>query len=225
MNTKKHFWHDFFLISAHILLSLLIFIIIISIIVFLSRKSLRQFKHMDLWVFDKVSRIENKALTQFMLFITFLGKHQFLIPANLIVLLYFLFIRHHSWLSVQVAAISLSSLLLMIILKKLFRRKRPLEPLLHAVRGLSFPSGHAIMSVSFFGLLIYIINNTVENASLITAITAALVVLIFLIGFSRIYLRVHYASDVLSGFIIGTSWLLISIVILDKLEKIITTSM
>jgi undecaprenyl-diphosphatase len=156
-----------------------------------------------------------------MQFITFLGKHQFLIPANLIVLFYFLLIRHHSWLSVQVAAISLSSLLLMLVLKKLFRRKRPLEPLLHAVRGLSFPSGHAIMSVSFFGLLIYIINNTVADSSVVTVLTVLLVILIFLIGFSRIYLRVHYASDVLSGFIIGTAWLLISLTILGKLEILI----
>jgi membrane-associated phospholipid phosphatase len=218
LKKDTHFWHDALLVSAHILLSLLVFIIIISVIVFLFRKTLRQYKHIDLSIFDKVSRIENKSLTRFMLFITFLGKHQFLIPANLIVLFYFLLIRHHSWLSVRIAAISLSSLVLMLVLKKLFRRKRPLEPLLHAVRGLSFPSGHAIMAVSFFGLIIYIINNTAGNSSLITVLTILLVIMIFLIGFSRIYLRVHYASDVLSGFIIGTSWLLISLSILSKLE-------
>src|SRR5690242_1019968 len=118
------------------LLSLLLFIVIISVIVFLTRKPLRKFKHIDLLIFDKVSRLESKAMTRFMLFITFLGKHQFLIPANLIVLFYFLFVSRHSWFSVRVAAISLSSLLLMIVLKKLFRRKRPLEPVHKAVRGL-----------------------------------------------------------------------------------------
>jgi len=176
-------------------------------------------KYIDWAVFDKVSRMESKGLTRFMLFITFLGKHQFLIPANLVVLFYFLLVHHHSWFSIRVLAISLSSLLLMLVLKKLFRRKRPITPLHKAVSGLSFPSGHAIMSVSFFGLLIYIVNNTISSGALQTTVTIFLVVLIFLIGFSRIYLRVHYASDVLSGFIIGLSWLLISLYIIQHLES------
>ena len=221
LQQKTNFWHDVLLVSAHILLSLLVFIIIIAIIVFLTRKPLRQLKFIDLSIFDKVSRMESRGLSRFMLFITFLGKHPFLIPANLLLIFYFLFVRRHSWFSVRVAAISLSSLLLMLVLKKLFRRKRPLEPLLKAVRGLSFPSGHAIMSVSFFGLLIYILNNTMNDPVVLTILTVLLVILIFLIGFSRIYLRVHYASDVFSGFVIGTAWLLVSLQILDKIELLI----
>ena len=153
-----------------------------------------------------------------MLFITFLGKHQFLIPANLLLIFLFLSVSAYTWFSIRVAAIALSSLALMFLLKYLFRRKRPLAPLLKAARGLSFPSGHAIMAVTFFGMLIYIVVHTVDNSLARFLLITGLVILIFLIGFSRVYLRVHYPSDVIAGFIIGTVWLLISLSVLHRLE-------
>jgi undecaprenyl-diphosphatase len=117
-----------------------------------------------------------------------------------------------------VAAIALSSLVLMLILKQLFRRKRPLAPLLKAARGLSFPSGHAIMAVTFFGLIVYILSHTIQSQALFIILTILLITLILLIGFSRVYLRVHYASDVMAGFIIGVCWLSISLGVLNKIE-------
>jgi undecaprenyl-diphosphatase len=153
-----------------------------------------------------------------MLGFTFLGKHQFLIPANLVLIFYFSLVSHQNWFSIRVTVIALSSLLLMFLLKYLFRRKRPLSPLLKAAKGLSFPSGHAIMAVTFYGLLIYIWQHTIDIAWLGVVVSCLLVVIILLIGFSRIYLRVHYASDVIAGFIIGLLWLLISMAVLANLE-------
>ena len=106
----------------------------------------------------------------------------------------------------------------MLLLKQLFQRKRPLSPLLKAAKGLSFPSGHAIMAVTFYGLLIYILQHSITIDWLRYILTILIVLLIFLIGFSRIYLRVHYASDVLGGFIIGLLWLMISLAVLNWLE-------
>lgn len=153
-----------------------------------------------------------------MLSITWLGNHKFLIPANLILILFFPFYKDLGWVSIRVAAIALSSLGLMLVLKYLFRRKRPLSPLLKAVKGLSFPSGHAIMSVTFYGMLIYIIGQVINNEPLKNIFIGLLVVLILLIGYSRVYLRVHYASDVLAGFIIGLLWLFISLTLLKAIE-------
>jgi membrane-associated phospholipid phosphatase len=107
----------------------------------------------------------------------------------------------------------------MLLLKQLFQRKRPLSPLLKAAKGLSFPSGHAIMAVTFYGLLIYIISYMITPDILRWVLTFLVVILIILIGFSRIYLRVHYASDVLGGFIIGLLWLMISLAVLKWLES------
>ena len=108
----------------------------------------------------------------------------------------------------------------MLLLKFLFQRKRPLSPLLKAAKGLSFPSGHAIMAVTFYGLLIYILQHSISVDWLRWLVTFLLLILIVWIGYSRVYLRVHYASDVAGGFIIGLLWLLISLAVLKGLENI-----
>lgn len=211
------------LIIAEILLSLLLFSAAISILVFLIRKPLRKYKPVDMAIFDRLQPLVSPQKNKAMLFITFLGKHQFLIPANLLLIFYFLFATHQNWFSIRIITISLSSLALMLLLKYLFQRKRPLSPLLKAAKGLSFPSGHAIMSVTFYGLLLYILLHTIDKGWLKYLLTILLVLLIILIGYSRVYLRVHYASDVLAGFIIGVLWLLISLFVLNQLEQYAVT--
>ena len=219
MNDKtKQFWEGAALLSANILLSLILFAAVIAILVFLTRKQLRKYKHIDMAVFEKLQTHVTQRRNHIMLFITFLGNHKFLIPANLFLIFYFLFIKY-SWISIRVVAVALSSLVLMLLLKSLFKRKRPLAPLLRAVRGLSFPSGHAIISVTFYGLLIYIFFHTVKNNELNYLLTALLIILILLIGFSRVYLRVHYMSDVLAGFIIGVLWLFIALAVINRFEN------
>lgn len=207
------------LIIAETLLSLLLFSATIGILVFLIRKPLRKYKPVDMAIFDRLQSSVSPQKNKIMLFITFLGKHQFLIPANLLLIFYFLFATHQNWFSIRIITISLSSLVLMFLLKYLFQRKRPLSPLLKAAKGLSFPSGHAIMSVTFYGLLLYILLHTIDKGWLKYLLTILLVLLIILIGYSRVYLRVHYASDVLAGFIIGVLWLWISLFVLNQLEQ------
>ena len=201
------------------LLSLALFATIIIILVFLIRTPIRKYKPVDLAIFDRLHPWTNPVKNRVMLFFTFLGTHKFLIPANLLLIFYFLFATHQNWLSIRVLTIALSSLVLMFLLKYLFRRKRPLSPLLKAAKGLSFPSGHAIMAVTFYGLLLYILWHTITVDWLKYAVAVLLVVVMILIGFSRVYLRVHYASDVLAGFIIGFLWLLISLSVMNRLEK------
>ncbi|MBC7873386.1 MAG: phosphatase PAP2 family protein [Ferruginibacter sp.] len=215
------FWKGVVLVSAVMLLSLIFVSAGIAILVFLIRRPLRKYKYIDLAVFDWLQTRTSPRRNRFMLFITLLGKHQFLVPANLFLIIYFLFISSYSWFSIRDAAIALSSLGLMLLLKNLFRRKRPLAPLLNAVKGLSFPSGHAIMAVTFYGFIIYILFHTVSNDVVKYFLTALLVILIGLVGFSRVYLRVHYLSDVLAGFIIGLLWLFVSIAVLNRVEDFI----
>jgi membrane-associated phospholipid phosphatase len=217
-----YFWKEFLFLSLQLLFSILLFIVLIATVVFSFRPALRQYKSKDLSVFEKLENYTGPRHNRFFLFITFLGKHQFLIPANLLLLGYFIFIRSNTEFSIRIAAIALSSLVLMILMKKLFQRKRPLEPLLKAARGLSFPSGHAIMAVCFYGLLIYFARHSLTNGFLKTMLISFLVVLIVLIGFSRVYLRVHYASDVLAGFIIGILWLWISLSVVKTFRENIT---
>lgn len=207
------------LIAIATLLSLALFATIIVILVFLIRTPIRKYKSIDLAIFDKLHPWTSPFKNRIMLFFTFLGSHLFLIPANLLLIFYFLFAVHQTWFSIRVLTIALSSLALMFLLKYLFQRKRPLSPLLKAAKGLSFPSGHSIMAVTFYGLLLYILLHTVEVTWLKWLAMIFIVLVIVSIGFSRIYLRVHYASDVLAGFIIGLVWLLISLSVIHNLEE------
>ena len=216
-------WEITMLIIVEVLLTLAFFSVIIALIVFLIRKPIRKHKPIDMLIFDKIKPLVNAINNKIMLLITFLGKHQFLIPANLILIFYFLLVKKQTWFSIRVITIAISSLVLMLLLKQLFQRKRPLSPLLKAAKGLSFPSGHAIMAVTFYGLLIYILQHSITIDWLKWLVIVLVTLLIILIGFSRIYLRVHYASDVAAGFIIGLLWLLISLAVLKWLEAYVTS--
>jgi len=218
-----NFWEIALLIIAEVLLSLLLFSAAIAILIFLVRRSMRKYKPVDIAIFEKIRPSINPARNKIMLFITFLGKHQFLIPANLFLIFYFLLITKQTWFSIRIVTIALSSLVLMFLLKHLFQRRRPLSPLLKAARGLSFPSGHAIMAVTFYGLLIYIVQHTIRLDGIKYLVTALLVLLIASIGYTRVYLRVHYASDVAAGFIIGFLWLIISLSVLKGIENYIAS--
>ena len=216
-------WEITMLIIAEVLLTLASFSAIIALIVFSIRKPIRKHKPIDMLIFDKIKPGVNAINNKIMLFITFLGKHQFLIPANLILIFYFLLVKKQTWFYIRVITIAISSLVLMLLLKQLFQRKRPLSPLLKAAKGLSFPSGHAIMAVTFYGLLIYVLQHSVTIDWPKWLVTVLVTVLIIMIGFSRIYLRVHYASDVAAGFLIGLLWLLISLAVLKWLEGYVTS--
>jgi undecaprenyl-diphosphatase len=92
--------------------------------------------------------------------------------------------------------------------------------LLQEAKGLSFPSGHALMSFAFYGLFIYLTWEGVENKVWKFILIFMLLLTIFFIGLSRIYLRVHYATDVIAGFCLGLIWLVFSLLILNKVEQL-----
>jgi membrane-associated phospholipid phosphatase len=162
----------------------------------------------------------NDSTTKIMEVITFFGSHYFLIPANLLLCIYFL-LKKKSRYSIKVSAIALSSVLIMLGLKLLFNRHRPLIPLLEPAKGLSFPSGHAFMSVCFYGLLMIIIWREERPHPVLKWVLLLLVILLLLcIGFSRIYLRVHYFTDVVAGFCIGSMWLFLSSFLIDSIRPV-----
>src|SRR5678810_1097061 len=88
---------------------------------------------------------------------------------------------------------------------------RPDIPVIEKVGGYSFPSGHALIGVVFYGLVIFVIWHEVKQKWLKIALTIFFVLFILLISFSRIYLRVHYASDVIAGIAVGFIWLVLSL--------------
>ena len=95
------------------------------------------------------------------------------------------------------------------LLKYIIQRPRPEGYRLIAESGYSFPSGHSMVSMAFYGLIIYLIWKMVKNKKIKYISCGVLGLLIPMIGFSRIYLGVHYASDVIGGFAISIVYLLL----------------
>ena len=103
------------------------------------------------------------------------------------------------------------------ILKFILRRPRPTEFRIINETGYSFPSGHSMISMAFYGFLIYLIYKNIKNKYLKTILIIVLSLLIIAIGISRIYLGVHYVSDVIGGFLISISYLIVYIKLIKKI--------
>ena len=215
----KKIWAQLALISIELLLLLVLFFISVLGFAYLVNKVFKLKKTgMDNRVFNYLEQYTTPTNTDIMKFITFFGTHLFLIPANLALITYFL-VRKHRWYSIKVPVVAIGSVVVMSLLKLYFSRARPLTPILQEVQGFSFPSGHAMSAVTFYGLLIYLVYRYIQGAIPKYVLIGFLALFILLIGISRIYLRVHYTSDVLAGFAMGIIWLVVSLWVMGKVEK------
>ena len=102
----------------------------------------------------------------------------------------------------------------------IIQRPRPEDFRLIEETGYSFPSGHSMASMAFYGLIIYFAFKYVKNKNAKIIICTILSLLVLLIGISRIYLGVHYASDVIAGFVLSIAYLVVYITIVLKLIEI-----
>ena len=100
-------------------------------------------------------------------------------------------------------------------LKRIVQRPRPIEYRIIDEGGYSFPSGHSMGSMAFYGFLIYLIFKKVKNKKLKILEIVLLSILIVLIGLSRIYLGVHYISDVLAGYFLTLAYLAVYTGLID----------
>lgn len=105
-----------------------------------------------------------------------------------------------------------------LLLKQIINRARPDADYLVTVKTLSYPSGHAMSAMAFYGFLIYLIYTFNIPKLVKYGIIAFLAMLIVSIGISRIYLGVHFPSDIAGGFIAGFIWVVFCILILNILK-------
>lgn len=208
------------LLTAELIFLLIVFFVsLTSLIMIIRLIFFNRDEGIDYLVFDFLLPYITETNTSVIVFITFLGSYGFMVPAWLLLFSYFLFIRRNKWYFIVAVIIAVSNLAMMRGLKYFFNRPRPLIPLLKEVPGLSFPSGHAYMGVIFYGLLIYFVYRDVPNKYVKWMFIFLLAILAFLVGFSRVYLRVHYASDVLAGFCFGILSLTILLWLLKRIQK------
>lgn len=162
------------------------------------------------WVFSHRS----DGLTPVVIAVTHMGdRWAYILLVPLIAGL--LYLRGHHWrLTIQGLVVLLSASLLNIWIKNMISRPRPLEDLrLVDVHSYSFPSGHSMSAIAFYGFLVYLTFKLVRNPFWRYTLMVLEIALILGIGLSRVYLGVHYPSDVLAGFAAGLFWLLVCIAI------------
>jgi undecaprenyl-diphosphatase len=167
----------------------------------------------DTWVYKEIASPMNPSLTLAMRFITESGSTMAVI---ILCLSLFLFtITRKEW-AIPVASTVIVTSLSNVILKSLFSRERPNILQLIYEPDYSFPSGHAMINMAFYTMIFLIANKAVKNKKLRIGISVLCVILPIIIGISRIYLGVHYASDVMAGWLLG---FVISMVIFKVFER------
>lgn len=158
--------------------------------------------------------IRSENLTKFMITITSISRAYFLITISIVLLFIMKNKKHALLIIINLTCVFLSSQLL----KLIFRRGRPDGEHLVSVMGYSYPSGHAMVSLAYFSFILYLINKKITNKLLKTLLTITTSILIFLIGFSRVYLGVHYTTDILAGFLLSIAYLMIFLTIINPKE-------
>ncbi len=160
--------------------------------------------HLDAGAWDFALHHRGPGLTRVMRVITFLGNGWTLgVLAALVAGV--LFFERQRKRALFVVAASVGAGLLNVVLKAVFARPRPeLALRLSAAGGYSFPSGHSMAAAAIITTVVLVVITRHPRARWVAAALGAL--LIFAIGASRVYLGVHYASDVLAGWALGASW-------------------
>lgn len=175
---------------------------------------LKKYMNIDSFVYNFISNyIISDFVTPAVKFITNLGGP---ICLTLAALILFIVIKDKKIGIAIILNLGISALLNQ-LLKQIFQRPRPNVFRIITEKGFSFPSGHSMASTAFYGFFIYLIFKSVKNKSIKWISIFLLGMLILNIGFSRIYLGVHYTSDVLAGFLISISYLIIYTEILHKI--------
>lgn len=205
-----------------------IIIAVIAFIIFISSLHLfleitedlkaKYMTHIDASVSQYIRSFRTPALTKYFTFATNVGDSLGYLCAFIIITIVF-YLLFHNWKNViELALISLLALSSNVILKKIIGRARPLSEHLVTVDTLSYPSGHAMSAMAFYGFLIYLVYTFKINTVIKVAIIFLLAIILLSIGISRIYLGVHFPSDVAGGFIAGFVWVVLCVLILNVIE-------
>lgn len=159
----------------------------------------------DEFIYSKIDLIVNDRNTSIFKFITYLGSAYVVISLTILGFILIKNKKYSLFMSINLISITL----LQFILKNIYSRERPIDISLIEESGYSFPSGHSLTAMAFYGLLIYYIykSNINKNKKIVLEILFSIIIL--LIGLSRIYLGVHYFTDVVGAFSFSICYLII----------------
>lgn len=161
----------------------------------------------DIIGYSIIKSFINSSNTQVMKVITWFGSATCLILLTILLFIILKNKRTGFLIGINLVFVTILNQLLKFILQ----RPRPVDYRLIDETGYSFPSGHSMVSMAFYGYLIYLIYKSKFNKYVKIILMTILALLILFIGISRIYLGVHYTSDVVAGFLLSISYLIVFI--------------
>jgi undecaprenyl-diphosphatase len=174
-------------------------------------------QHFDQMIREWVHRYASPGMTSAMNAISLLG-YNILIVELAIAFAIFAWLRWRRallWLAVAMAG----SLVLDLTLKYIYHRTRPTAYFGMAPHSYSFPSGHALCSFCFYGVVAGLLSARIKSLALQMVIWCLAAALVIAIGVSRIYLGVHYPSDVVAGYLAATVWVG-TVIVLDHVRRV-----
>ena len=197
---------------------LILFLFLIFFLIILNDIFSKEIIAYDAWAHNVlVENLRSDFLTMIMTIITDFGSGLVLVTLALLFILFSKNKKKGMCVSLNLIIITIINL----ILKFIIQRPRPSGFNIINESGYSFPSGHSMISTAFYGFLIYLVYKNIKNKMLRVVLIILLFFLIIMICISRIYLGVHYASDVIGGFCISISYLMVFIMIVPKFLDII----
>lgn len=167
----------------------------------------------DSLITQLVLSLRSAALTDVMIVISMIGSTGVVIGS--VIVLGYLVLTKHRKEAVIYSAMVLMGAGINTLLKFIVQRPRPGEFALVTETNFSFPSGHSMDSFIFFLTIAYFAFHFTRSKTITTVVTIVSICLVLLIGLSRIYLGVHYPSDVLGGYVAGFIWFT-TIIVLDR---------
>lgn len=168
----------------------------------------------DSTIYNLLSPLICEGLTNFFKFVTNFANY---ITIIILCILSIIFIKN-KWYGIIISVNAINSTIINKVLKAIFIRPRPDVLRLVEEGGYSFPSGHSMACACFYGILMYFIHKSNIKRKYKVILEILLIIIILLVGLSRIYLGVHYASDVLAGYLVSLIYLLIFTSLLEKLN-------
>ncbi|MBP0724438.1 phosphatase PAP2 family protein [Bacillus sp. RG28] len=170
----------------------------------------------DSSIISFVQGFESPTLTSLFKFFTFIGSTPVVVVLCVLIIIYLYKVLHHRSEIILFIVVMGGSTVLNFVLKHLFHRARPTIHRLIQETGYSFPSGHSMEAFALYGVLAYLLWRHTSSSLGKTLLIIFSVFMTLMIGISRIYLGVHYPSDVIGAYLVSGFWLAGSIGVYEQ---------
>lgn len=198
-----------------------LFVALIILIAFLTGAVLTSYGPLvntDAWFESLLFSIRNPSLLKIFDAVTYLGNTVVVAGIGGLIIIFLWFSNMRRPYAVGLAATLAGAAVTGYVMKILVARLRPGGLIPSTIEtSFSFPSGHSIASIALYGFIAFLLCKLYPEKK--AAIIAAAVATIFIVGFSRLYLGVHFPSDVIAGYLIGGLWLLLGIEITKRFQN------